>query len=330
MKLEAAEKPMLFSETIIPDIFFTDYLPQIPGDYVKLYLQMTFLSKYNKEIKINDLSKTLSIPYKTIEEGIKYMEDHELILKKGTGFIMVNLQEAALHQLYKPNLTLSPEKIENTAKNKSRARAIEHINNTYFQGTMGALWYNQIDLWFNKYNFDDQVMIALFGYCYEKSALHKNYVQTVAEAWGANKIRTWSDLEEYEQQREKLQQTKKIIAKKLGKRNGLTEYEEAYIEKWTGEYNYGMDVIELALRRTTFKTAPTFEYINNIITDWHDRGLKTEKDVKEFLEKRKQQNKNVKNLEKQVTMAEYQQRQYSNLGFLYANKGKNKEGEQNV
>ena len=143
----------------------------------------------------------------------------------------------------------------------------------------------------------------------------------------ANNIKTWNDLEEYEQEREKLNQIKKSIAKKLGKRSGFTEYEEAYIEKWIYEYNYGMDVIEIALRRTTYKSAPTFEYINNIITDWYDRNLKTAKEVLEFLEKRKQQNKNAKNLEKQVKKTDYEQRQYSNLAFLYANKKNKLKGE---
>ena len=57
-------------------------------------------------------------------------------------------------------------------------------------------------------------------------------------------------------------------------------------QKWIYEYNYGMDVIEIALRRTTYKSAPTFEYINNLITDWYDRGLKTASEVLEFLEKK--------------------------------------------
>lgn len=329
MKLEQTEKSMLFSETNIPDIFFTEYMAQMPGDFVKIYLHMLFLSKYNKEVKINDLSKLLSIPYKTIEDAIKYFEENNLTLKKGKGYVMVDLQENALHQLYKPNLTLSPEKIEANAKNKSRAKVIDHISDTYFQGSMGPLWYNQIDLWFSKYNFDEQVMIALFEYCRSKNALHKNYVQAVAEAWGAQKIRTWSDLEKYEESREKLTQIKKSIAKKLGKRSGLTEYEEAYIETWVCEYNYGMDVIEIALKRTTFKSSPTFEYLNNVISDWHDRNLKTAKDVQEFLQKRKEQNKNVKKLEKQVSKAEYEQRQYSNLDFLYANKQIDNKGEAN-
>ena len=52
-------------------------------------------------------------------------------------------------------------------------------------------WYGDIDLWFKKYEFDEQVMVALFDYCFNKSALHKNYIQTVAEAWSNSKIKTY-------------------------------------------------------------------------------------------------------------------------------------------
>ena len=120
---------------------------------------------------------------------------------------------------------------------------------------------------------------------------------------------------------------KKSIAKKMGKHSGLTQYEEAYIEKWVNDFKYGMDVIEIALKRTTYKNNPTFEYINNIITDWHDRNLKTPAEVSDFLEKRKQQNKDIKELKDKVKKENFEQRQYNNLDFLYANK--NKKGEAN-
>ena len=32
MKLEQKEKSMLFSDTTIPDIFFSEYLSNLPGD----------------------------------------------------------------------------------------------------------------------------------------------------------------------------------------------------------------------------------------------------------------------------------------------------------
>ena len=328
MKLEQKEKSLLFSETTIPDIFFSEHLSEIPGDYLKIYLYLIFLSKYNKEIKVNDLSKKLNLPVKVISDGTKFLEDNNLIVKKTTGFIITDLQESTLNKLYKPNLTPSKETIEQTAKNKERAKAIEHINNMYFQGIMGPSWYNDIDLWFKKYNFDEQVMIALFDYCFNRSALHKNYVQAVAEAWGANKIQTWNDLDLYDQKREKLNIIKRTIAKKLGKHSGLTQYEEAYIENWVLDFGYDMNIIEIALKRTTLKQNPTFEYINNIISDWHDRNLKTSEEVEAFLEQRKKQNKDLKEMKAQVSKANHKQREYDNLDFLYANVGI-KEGDIN-
>ena len=285
---------------------------------------MIFLCKYCKDIKLNDLSKKLNIPLKSINDGLKYLEENGLILKKSTGYMIIDLQEKTLHNLYTPNLTMTKEKVEQTSKNKSRAKAIEHINNMYFQGIMGPSWYNDIDLWFRKYNFDEQVMIALFDYCYKRSALHRNYVQTVAEAWASNKIKTWNDLDRYYEQQEILNKIKKSIAKKLGRYNGLTQYEEAYIENWVLNFGYDMNIIEIALKRTTFKQNPTFEYINNIITDWHERNLKTPSEINAFLEQRKKQEKNTKELKTKVNKANYEQRKYSNLDFLYANN--NKEG----
>lgn len=318
MKLEQKEKSLIFSETMLPDIFFSEYLTALPGEYLKIYLYLVFLSKYGKEIKLNDLSKKLNIPLKTINDGIKNLEENGLILKKTTGYIIVDLQEATLTQLYKPNLSLSKEKVEQNAKNQAKSKVIDHINNMYFQGIMGPSWYNDIDLWFTKYEFDEQVMIALFDYCYKRSALHRNYVQTVAEAWSTNKIKTWNDLDQYYEKQENLNKYKKTISKKLGKYN-LTQYEEAYIENWVLNFGYDMNIIEIALKRTTLKQNPTFEYINNVITDWHDRNLKTVAEVQTFLEERKKQEKSTKELKAKVNKTTYTQRNYDNLDFLYAN-----------
>lgn len=318
MKLTQSDLPLLFSETVIPDIFFAEYLSQMPATSVKVYLYIIFLSKYEKDAKLNDLSKNLALPLKDINDAFTYLEENGFIIRKENGFIISNLQEQTLNKLYKPNLTMSPEKVADIAKNKARAKIIEHINNTYFSGIMGPSWYNNIDIWLTKYNFDDQVLISLFDYCFRRSALNMKYVQTVAEAWGSNKIQTWEDLDSYYQKQDALVKIKKTIAKKLGKQT-LTQYEEAYIEKWLLDYGYNLDIIEIALKRSVYKSNPTFEYFNNIITNWHERGLKTPEEVYAFIEQREKQRKDTKQLEKQVNKASYEQRQYSNLSFLYAN-----------
>ena len=115
MKLEQSDILPLFSNTEIPDIFFSEYLSQASGDYIKVYLYMLFLSKYDKDIKINDLSKKLVLPLKVIQDAVKYWEEQEVITKKNTGYIVNNLQEIELHKLYKPKTALSAEQIQKSA-----------------------------------------------------------------------------------------------------------------------------------------------------------------------------------------------------------------------
>ena len=116
------------------------------------------------------------------------------------------------------------------------------------------------------------------------------------------------------------QQIKKEIAKKLGRFSPLTQFEEAIIEKWVVDFNYGLDIINIALKKTTSKANPSFDYLDKLISDWHDRNLKTVADVNNFLAEFKQKKKNIKQLEKKTNYNNYEQRNYDDLDSLYANK----------
>ena len=319
MKLEQNDKSMLFSNTELPDVFFTEYLSAAKGDYIKVYLYMLFLSKFNKDVKITDLSKKLSLPFNAIQESISYWESQGAITKKSTGYILNNLQEKELLALYTPKLTSSPETIEQVAQNKARATAIESINNLYFQGVMSPSWYNDIDLWFRKYDFDEQVMLSLFGYCFEKSALHRNYVQAVAEAWHKSNIKTFTDLETYYQKQEKLNIVKKSVAKKLGFTRPLTQFEEAYVEKWSVDFAYSQEIIDIALKRTTSKANPSFDYIDKLLSNWNEHGFKTVTEIQDYMKELNEKNRKTKELEKKTGFQSYEQRNYDNLDSLYAN-----------
>ncbi len=319
MKLEQNDKSILFSSTEIPDIFFTEYLSCANGDYIKVYLYILFLSKYDKDIKVNDLSKKLALPLKVIQEAFKYWEEAGVLIKKHTGYILVNLQEVELLKLYSPKLTSSPEDIKKNAKNQYRAKAIENINNQFFQGIMSPSWYSDIDMWFKKYNFDEQVMLALFNYCFDRSALHRNYIQVVADSWYKNNIKSFSDLDKYYEKQEKITSLKKSIIKKLGLNRNLTVYEDAYVEKWAIEYGYSLDIIEIALRKTTSKSNISFEYLNKIISDWHDRNLKSVAEIQEYIRNSKLKQESIKDLKKQTNYNNSNQRTYDNFDNLYAN-----------
>lgn len=319
MKLEQSDISLLFSNTSIPDAFFTEYLSQAPSDAVKVYLFLFFLSKYSKDIRINDLSKKLNMPLKSIQDSIKYWEGLGIIIRKNTGYEFVNLQELELHKLYNPKVSLSADELKSVADNKYRAQAIENINSEFFQGIMSPSWYGDIDLWFSKYGFDEEVMIALFRYCFERSALHPKYIQTVAEAWSKSNIKTYSDLDKYYEKQDKLLKIQKSIAKKLGIARQLSIYEAGYVEKWICDYNFDLPIIEIALKKTTSKSNPNFDYLDKLLTDWHEKDLKTVEAIQKYLQDQKQKAKDIKSFSKKDNYNNYDQRNYNNISDLYAN-----------
>ncbi len=317
MKLSQNEKSLLFSSTDIPDIFFTEYLPETKGDYVKVYFYMLFLSKYNKEIKINDLSKTLALDFPTVQDAIKYWEDKGILIKKTDGYTLADIQEMEVAKLYSPKVTSSPEDAIKSAQSQYRAKAIDNINSQFFQGVMSPSWFNDIDLWFNKYGFDEQVMLALFNYAYDKRALHRNYLQATAEAWSKNNIKTFNDLDAYFEKQEKRGGLYNEISKKLNLYRKLTTYEEEDIVKWTENYGYGMDIIEIALKTASSKNKIRFDYIDTLLTDWHQKELNSPQEVNTYLNSLKDKDKKKKAVE-QIAF-EYTQSTFDNLDSLYDN-----------
>ncbi len=318
MKISQNDKSLLFSSTEIPDVFFTEYLPEASGDYIKVYLHMIFLSKYNNEFKINDLSKSLALDFPIIQDAIKFWENKGILIKNPNGYSLANIQELELSKLYSPKVSIAPEDAIKNSENQYRAKAIENINKQFFQGVMSPSWYNDISLWFSKYGFDEQVMLALFNYCYENRALHRNYIQTVAEGWASNNIKTFNDLDLYFEKQEKRSVIKKQIAKKLNLYRNLTTYDEDYIIKWTENYGFPMEIIDIALKRASSQNNIRFEYIDKILTDWHEKDLRTPDEVQTHLESTKTKEKKEKDLKKAVTY-EYTQSTFDNLDSLYDN-----------
>lgn len=137
--------------------------------------------------------------------------------------------------------------------------------------------------------------------------------------WAKSKIKTYEELEDYFSKQEKISGLKKEITNKLGIHRQLTAFEEEYVLKWTNEYGYNMNIIELALKRSVFKANAGFKYYDDVLTDWHAKGLTTPEQVEAHLasiSEKKTRTKQVQNLAKQF---EFTQSTFDSFDNLYDN-----------
>jgi DnaD/phage-associated family protein len=280
---------ILYSDTQVPDIFVTEFMPSMDGDFVKIYIHCLFLNKRNKPTTPDDIAKKLDIDISRVKEALTYLDNLGVIRRVSNNIIIVDLKEKEIKRVYRPKTTSTPaEAVFSSERNKKRNSVIRDINNKFFQAVMSPSWYTDIDAWFDKYHFEEDVMFALFEHCYNHKGLAKQYITKVAESWNSKNIKNHLDLDKYSNEYQKLKDIRTKIMKKIRKQGFFTEYEENYIEKWVMEYNFDFEIIELALKKTTATLNPNFEYINKILTEWHERGFRTKEEIAEYDKVRKQ------------------------------------------
>lgn len=312
------------SDVLIPDLFISNYMAGLDEHSLKIYLYMKFAAKNNMDIKDEEIAKKIGISKVEYEKAIKVLETEDLIVKLEDGYRLVDIKEQELNKTYIPKLKPKVDG-RKTAIEKKRIAAASAINETFFQGIMTLGWYVDISTLFEKYVFDEDVMIALFQYCQERNALRKNYVFKVAETWYKGNVKTFEQLENYLEEQDKMNKIKSKIKRVLRLTRNLTEYEEEYINKWINEYKYEFEVIELALKKTVQKmTNPTINYTNGIISNWHDKGFKTVQDIVEENNKVTKQmvSKSIadsKKVNSNLKHKNYEQRQYEDLESFYDN-----------
>jgi DnaD/phage-associated family protein len=277
-----ANLSLLYSDSPIPDVFISEYMPSLESDFVKVYIYCVFISKHKINITVDEIAKKLELQPVRVREALSRLEEICLISRGASDNIitLTDIKEREIKKLYRMKNTSSPDDAAcSTERSKKRSKFISSINNAFFQGVMSPSWYMDIDAWFDKYQFEEDVMYALFKHCSDYKGLSRQYIAKVADSWHSKNIKNSFDLDRYSMETQKIKDIRGKIMKKLRKQGYLTEYEDAYVEKWVVEFGFGFEIIELALKRTTSARSPSFEYINKILTSWHEKGYKTKEEI---------------------------------------------------
>ncbi|MBR5227106.1 MAG: DnaD domain protein [Clostridia bacterium] len=256
----------------IPGIFVSNNMFNLDEISLKLYIYIKFLIKSNINFSEEDIAKKLSVRVCDIEKAFDTLEEEELILKTTDGYEILDIKEQEINKTYIPKL--KPVKAAKTITEQKRIAAAKAINDSFFQGIMALGWYVDISTLFEKYGFDEDVMIALFHECSERKALKKNYVFKVAESWYKGGVKTFEQLEDYLTYQEEFSKIKSKIKSKLRLNRAFTEYEEQYIRNWIDKFKYTFDEIDHAIKKTLAKGNPSIGYIDGILKNWHEKGYK--------------------------------------------------------
>ena len=123
-----------------------------------------------------------------------------------------------------------------------------------------------------------EVIEYLVEYCITNGHSSLRYMDKVALGWAENEIDTIEKAKEHVSIRSKAYYS---IMKAFGiNGRNLADSEMTFVNKWSKEYGFDIELIQEACRRTISATQkPSFEYADSILTNWYNNHVHTLNDV---------------------------------------------------
>ncbi len=283
--------------TVISNRFIEDFMPHANGEYVKIYLYLLYCIHVNENLSLSHIADRFDHTEKDVTRALKYWEKMRLLKleydekKTLLGICMTDIASAGSNDPIEASS--APDK--NTEKTLTRDQVKEFQNREdfkqllfiaeqYLGKTLSPTEITILSEIYDKFNFSFDLMEYLLEYCVSKNHKSIHYIKRVAAGWFDDNIKTVSQAKKSTN----LYTTNcYTILKTFGiSGRNPADAEVAYINKWTNEYGFTLDIIIDACNRTIEAThQPSFAYADSILRDWKDKNVKHAADIMALDEK---------------------------------------------
>lgn len=162
-------------------------------------------------------------------------------------------------------------------KKNEEAEQLLMVAEQYLGRQLGRSDMETILFIYDKLGFSSDLIDHLVMYCVEHGKKDLRYIEKVALKWHEQGISTPDDAK---LRNNKYDKTVYAIMKALGKNSTPAPKELEYIDKWTKEYGFLMDVIQEACDKTVMTTDNhRFEYADGILKKWYEAGVHHKSDI---------------------------------------------------
>ena len=295
--------------TGVSNLFLDYYMPRANGEYVKIYLYLLrALSNPPDELSVAGLADALECTESDILRALKYWEKQEILSLECDasntlqGIYLRPVKEPSSSAAQSPGTKAKDAAPDARASDKAYSRSelarfsqqaeVQQLMFACEQYMKKPLSHSEVETIFYFYDqlhFSADLIDYLVEYCVCKGSRSIHYIKTVALAWAEAGITTVAQAKE---RTTTYRRNTFAIMKAFGINDrSPVESEMAYIDKWLDSYDFTLDLVLEACRRTMQRHhKPIFEYADKILQKWADKKVHTIEDVKKLdLEHQKKQ-----------------------------------------
>ena len=248
-----------------------DGLQETPADYLKIVLMI--FQEPGRNCSTQLLARLLELPEETVEAGIDYWIGRRVLLAGAPA-------DSSARPEQKPAAAKpAPAQPESERELRFLIREMEQL----LQRPLTSTDLKTVTYLYEYYRLPADVILMAIQYAVDGGRRDIRYIERVCIGWYEQGMTTHAEVEAFFQRKAEYKSWESQVRTLLGIRDRkLIPSEEKWLHTWQEEYQYGLDVLQLAYERTVKHTGrAALAYMNKILSNWHKKGLRTLEEIQQ-------------------------------------------------
>ncbi|MFW5648821.1 MAG: DnaD domain protein [Candidatus Alkaliphilus sp. MAG34] len=297
-------------DTPVENIFIDVYMPMANGTFVQVYLLgYKYALNHEPNMSVNNASiaRHLNVPLSDVLDAWDFWEDKNIIIKHRSengdednySVEFVNLKQLYIDNNYKliysapqkgavekdqpGSHALSPTDLVEANKVPEIRDMFVEINKIIARELVPNEKLKIVESLY-KYNIDPSLITEAFSYSKkQKNVRHiLGFSLGVVRTWYDQGILTVEDLQQYLMEQGDRYGFYSRVYKALGFPSQPSEAAMETMDIWIDKFNFDIDIVLEACKNSTKTSNPNINYINAILKDWHEKGIKKVEDIEKL------------------------------------------------
>ncbi len=262
--------------TAVENIFISKYMPQAPGDYVKVYLYGLSLASAGLERDEAGMAADLGLEEAAVRKALAYWEEKSLIETGHDGSLvfasLLGRQSGA-----EDPAGGSPEE-QAVSGEDSFKKILEHAESVLGRA-LNVKEMQEIVGWIEDIGVGEELIMKAFDYCQDMEKTGISYISKVVLGWAKEGLVTGEDIDRYLEQRSERQGIYRRILNSLGLKRNITEAERTMVDGWLDTYGFSVEKIMAACEKAGFTQSPGIRYVNKVLENWKKEAEEMGRDI---------------------------------------------------
>jgi len=301
-------RSQLKTETLaVPVEFIDTFMPAASGEAVKVYLYLLRASQApGAPLSLSEIANIFDLTEKKLSQTLLYWEDCGLlnISRDGEGISGLELlkpgraentqreepvretEEYAPEEIYSGPVIVPaprPMNIHDLDEDEAFSELLA-LTEYYLKRPITSTQRESLGRCYLLLGRQADAVEYLLEYCIEQGHTSFHYIESVAEGWNREGLRSPAEIKEATADRNRAAYS---VKKAFGiTQRALVKEETAYVEKWTKKFDMEL-ILEACGRTMAAIHNPSFQYADRILSAWEEKSVRSLSDVEAVDRERK-------------------------------------------